>query len=137
MLPEAPAALEGLSVDTLCARLHLAAQADGSFRHAGPPLLVLLPAAVFLPWQRSSHASRLHHVAGAPLALSLSPDGHHAEARHMQKDRTDDIAAACWHTAETLGHWSLIALERADGATLELAAPDWFPTPMAAPQGHG
>ena len=31
-------------------------------------------------------------------------------------------------TAETLGHWSLIALERADEATLELAAPDWFPT---------
>lgn len=136
MSAEDAAVLNKLSADAICARLHLSAYGDGSFRHQGSPELILLPVGEILPWQYRAAPISLHHIAGAPVALTLSPNGRDAQARHLQDGQTAEIAAACWHTGETLGHWSLIGLDNETGAPAELAAPDWFPTPMAKAEGE-
>ena len=143
MFPDRQDALDDLSLEALCARFQLTPHGDGSFRHSEPATdaaaqkteYILLPAAEYLPWQRCDGAVTLHHIAGGPLALSLSPDGHHAEAHHLHKHQHVEIDAKNWHTAETLGRWSLIALTRLDAAQTEPAAENWFPSPMASPQG--
>ena len=136
MSAEDAAALNGLSADAVCHRLHLTAYGDGSFRHQGTPELILLPVGEILPWQRRTAPITIYHIAGAPVALTLSPNGYDAEAHHLQDGQAAGIGPACWHTGETLGHWSLIRVDNETDAQAELAAPDWFPTPMAETEGE-
>jgi len=76
--------------------------------------------------------------AGAPLALTTSPDGHDAAAYHLGPHLAGGqqphicIAPNVWKTAETLGEWTLLSCQsapapKADG--LEIAPADWFPKP--------
>lgn len=135
------AALDGLSFADLCARLQLSAAEDGTWRHALADendtsgtggMLIALPVGEIVPWQRCPTARGLLHIAGAPMALSLSPDGHSAEAHHLTANAEFTIAAHCWHTIESFGNWSLFEVTGGDS---ELAPADWFPTPMGHPQG--
>lgn len=135
--------LDGLSQNEVCDRLGLQPQADGTFaRQEEAHRLLLLPLGEILPWQKADDALDFHFIAGAAAALSWSPDGHDAEAAHLGETlphhrAAQAIAANIWLTAESLGAWSLVAL---NGATRETqfteAAPNWYPTPLKKTQGE-
>lgn len=136
-------ALNGLSQEAICAKLGLGPQDDGTFQHQDANRrLVLLPLGEILPWQKADTGLTFRFLAGDALALSWSGDGHNAEAAHLGASLphhrlSQNIAAHVWLTAESLGTWSLMALDGAHSATrFEAAAPDWYPTPIAATQGE-
>jgi predicted cupin superfamily sugar epimerase len=89
-------------------------------------------------WHRMDSSESWYWHAGAPLALTTSPDGHDAAAYHLGPHLAGGqqphicIAPHVWKTAETLGAWTLLSCQaapalQADG--LEIAAADWFPKP--------
>lgn len=63
------------------------APVDGS-RGAGTAIYFLLAADAFSHWHRVDAAEAWHWYAGGPLALSMSADGHDAEAVHLGPDLT-------------------------------------------------
>lgn len=99
----------------------------------------LLKAGEVSAWHRVNDAAELWlYHAGAPLVLTLSPNGHDAEAHYLGPDvlagQKPQIAipAGWWQTAESLGHWTLVSCAVApafDFAGFEMAPPDWRPTP--------
>lgn len=136
-------ALRGLSDTDICARFGMQRQLNGCFMPpAAAPPYILLPVGECLAWQKIDADIDFVYVAGAPLALSWSEDGNHASAIHMGNTLphhlpAQRLAKQVWHTAESLGAWSVMALIglRAD-SPIEAAPVDWFPTPMAAPLGQ-
>ena len=89
-------------------------------------------------WHRVDATEIWHWYAGAPLALTVSPNGHDAEAHRLgpnlaQAERPQAIVPATWwQTAESLGEWTLVGCTVAPGFTFEgfeMAPPDWRPTP--------
>lgn len=112
---------------------------EGGGRGAVTQIYYLLAAGELSAWHRVTDATEIwHHYAGAPLVLTLSPNGHDAEAHKLG----DDILAGqkpqvvvppgWWQTAESLGPWTLCGCTVApafefDG--FEMAPPDWRPMP--------
>lgn len=90
-------------------------------------------------WHRVHGSAEVwHHYAGGPLALTLSPNGHDAEAHRLGKNITMGekpqivVPAGWWQTAESLGVWTLVGCTVAPGfdfANFEMAPPDWRPAP--------
>ncbi len=111
---------------------------DGS-RGLQTAIYYLLQAGEVSAWHRVTDAVELWHwYAGGPLALTLSPDGHDAEAIHLgphlaARQRPQAVVpAGCWQTAESLGRWTLCGCTVSPGfefSGFELAPPDWRPTP--------
>ncbi|MCR9174385.1 MAG: cupin domain-containing protein [Alphaproteobacteria bacterium] len=111
---------------------------DGS-RGAMTQIFYLLEAGDLSAWHRVTDATEIWHWhAGAPLALTLSPDGHDAEAHTMGGDLLAGqkphvvVPANWWQTAESLGHWTLVGCTVAPAfefSGFEMAPPDWRPTP--------
>ncbi|QXM23729.1 cupin domain-containing protein [Elioraea tepida] len=110
---------------------------DGS-RGAGTAILFLLAAERHSHWHRVDAAELWLWHAGAPLVLTLSPDGHDAEAHLLGPDLGAGqhpqrlVPAGWWQTAASLGRWTLVSCTvspafRFEG--FELAPPDWRPTP--------
>ena len=145
-MPQSGAAdWDGLSAAELTARLGLTAGPDGLAQHvdAAQPQVktVLFDVGDMLDWQKIDAPLQIDFLAGAPLAVSWSADGHDAEAAHLGHDGgaalrpAQSIAAQSWLTAESLGRWSLIQLT-ADRPWAEIgteAAPaGWFPQPRPA-----
>ena len=106
--------------------------------------LMLLDSDGFYSWQRLSQAQSWHWLAGAPVVVTASPDGHDAQAAHLGPDAALnqqarlDFAAHIWQTATTLGAWSLVRCDTEaapDAASIEMASPDWFPKPRAPKAG--
>jgi hypothetical protein len=99
----------------------------------------LLQAGEVSAWHRVTDATEIWYFqAGDPLVLTLSPDGHDAEARHLGPDLAAGqrpqlvVPANCWQTAESLGRWTLVACAVAPAfefESFELAPPDWRPAP--------
>ena len=99
----------------------------------------LLQAGELSAWHRVTDAVELWHwYAGGPLALTLSPNGHDAEAIRLGPDLASGqrpqavVPAGCWQTAESLGHWTLCGCTVSPSfefSGFELAPPDWRPTP--------
>ena len=99
----------------------------------------LLEAGEVSHWHRLSNATEIwHFYAGAPLVITVSPNGHDAQAHRMGAnlalgERPQMIVpAGWWQTATSLGHWTLVGCTMAPGFTFdafELAPPDWRPTP--------
>jgi predicted cupin superfamily sugar epimerase len=97
----------------------------------------LLEAGDVSAWHRVRDAVEVwHYYAGAPLSLSLCPDG----GRISQMTLGSDLAAGerpqhvvpvnCWQTARSLGVWTLVGCTVAPGfdfASFELAEPGWEP----------
>lgn len=88
--------------------------ADGG-RGAGTAIYYLLQAGEISRWHRVVDASEVWHwYAGAPLALTLSPEGLNAETRHLGPDLTAGqqpqaiVPAGMWQMAESLGEWTLV-----------------------------
>lgn len=120
--------------------------ADGGRGHM-TAIHYLLEAGDLSAWHRVTDADEiwLFH-AGAPLALTLSPDGHDAESHRLGPDPVTGqkpqvlVPKGWWQTAESLGHWTLVSCTVAPAFSFdgfEMAPPDWRPTPRRSSDGAG
>ena len=100
----------------------------------------LLTADDFSHWHRVDAVEVFHHYAGAPLSMTLSPDGHKAEAFRLGSQFAAGeqpqliVPKGCWQTATSLGAWTLVGCTVAPAfefSGFELAPPDWRPIPKA------
>lgn len=89
-------------------------------------------------WHRVDAVETWHWYAGAPLALTVSENGHDAWSLHLGPEfrlghRPQGIVpTGAWQTAVSLGRWTLVGCTVAPGfefSGFELAPPDWHPTP--------
>lgn len=122
---------------------------DSRLDHDGRPystaIHFLLGAGDVSHWHRVTDAAEvwLYH-AGAPLALTVSPNGHDAESHRlgMNLDFGERpqlvVPANWWQTATSLGAWTLVSCTVAPGfvySSFEMAPPDWRPTPRPSSSG--
>lgn len=147
-----PHAIDGMSADQVVERLGLAPHPEGGFyretfrdsrlladgRAASTAIYYLLGLGDVSEWHRVDAAEVWHFYAGAPLVLTVSPNGHDAEARHLGPDLMRGqspqivVPAGWWQTATSLGAWTLVGCTVAPGfdfAGFEMAPPGWRPTP--------
>ncbi|MEL6773187.1 MAG: cupin domain-containing protein [Pseudomonadota bacterium] len=111
--------------------------ADGG-RSPGTAIYFLLDAGEFSHWHRVDADETWHWYAGGPLSLSLSPNGHDAEAHVLgpeilagQRPQIT-VPAGWWQAATSLGAYTLVGCTVAPGFEFEgfeLAPPDWRPMP--------
>lgn len=83
----------------------------------------------YLSWRRLNKDVRLRLSDGDPVVLSMSKNGHDAEAMYLQS--VADVAfidTGCWFTAETLGVSSTLKIDPGDYKE-ELAPEEWRPSP--------
>lgn len=118
------------------------AEGDGDGRGASTAIYYLLAGGDCSAWHRVDAAEVWHYYAGAPMAITLSPNGHDAEAHRLGTDLVGGerpqvvVPAGWWQTAESLGHWTLVGCTVAPGFTFEgfeMAPPDWRPVPRRSP----
>ncbi|WP_181704612.1 cupin domain-containing protein [Chthonobacter rhizosphaerae] len=116
-----------------------ATDADGRSRSTA--IYFLLGAGDVSAWHRVDAVEVWHWHAGAPLALTISPNGHDASSIRLGPDVLTGqrpqavVPAHHWQTAESLGAWTLVGCTVAPGFRFEgfeLAPPDWRPTPRPA-----
>jgi predicted cupin superfamily sugar epimerase len=146
--------LNGLSAAEVIRLLELKPHPEGghyreTFRDpAGPEgrgfstaIYYLLDVGETSEWHRVDAAEIWHHYAGAPLVITLSPNGHDASAHHLGKDLSAGqrpqivVPAGHWQSATSLGAWTLVGCTVAPGFSFsgfEMAPPDWRPTPRSA-----
>ncbi len=112
------------------------AEHDG--RAASSAIYYLLDVGEVAEWHRVDAVEIWHWYAGAPLVLTLSPNGHDAAAHHLGPDLAAGqrpqlaVPEGHWQTATSLGAWTLVGCTVAPGfrfAGFELAPPGWRPTP--------
>ena len=110
---------------------------DGE-RSVGTAIYYLLEADQFSHWHRVDAAEIWHWHSGAPLALTLSPDGHDAEAKVLGPELAQHqrpqiiIPPGWWQTAASLGRFTLVSCTVSPGfefSGFEMAPPDWRPQP--------
>jgi predicted cupin superfamily sugar epimerase len=113
-----------------------AVDADGRGRSTA--IYYLLAAGDVSEWHRVDAAEVWHWYAGAPLVLTLSPNGHDAAATilgpQLQTGQRPQVVvpAGHWQTATSLGTWTLVGCTVAPAfafAGFELAPPGWRPIP--------
>ncbi len=113
-----------------------ASGADG--RPRSTAILFLLAGDEVSEWHRVDAAEVWHWHAGAPLVITLSPNGHDAAAHRLGPDLRAAqslqlaVPAHCWQTAASLGAWTLVGCTVAPGFRFEgfeLAPPNWRPMP--------
>jgi predicted cupin superfamily sugar epimerase len=111
-------------------------EAEG--RSVGTAIYYLLDTGETSEWHRVDAAEIWHHYAGAPLVISVSPNGHDASAHHLGTDLAAGqrpqfvVPANCWQSATSLGAWTLVGCTVAPGfvfEAFEMAPPGWRPTP--------
>lgn len=140
-----------MTADEIVAALGLVPHPEGgayreTFRHAPPgggrgamtAIYYLLRAGEFSHWHRVDAAEIWHFHAGAPLVLTISPNGHDAHAHVLGTELAAGqrpqivVPAGHWQTATSLGAWTLVGCTVGPAfefAGFELAPPDWRPTP--------
>ena len=137
--------MDHLSATEIVNLLQMAPHPEGgyykeTFRdEASTAIYYLLEAGDHSHWHRVHGSSEIwHHYAGGPLALTLSPNGHDAEAHRLGKNIDAGekpqlvVPAGWWQTAESLGHWTLVGCTVAPGfdfENFEMAPDDWRPVP--------
>lgn len=145
-------AIDGLTADEVVRRMELKPHPEGGFyretyrdpatsaegRAVSTAIYYLLGLGDVSEWHRVDAAEVWHYYAGAPLVITLSPNGHDAEARRLGPDLLRGqapqivVPAGWWQTATSLGAWTLVGCTVAPGfdfAGFELAPPGWRPTP--------
>lgn len=89
-------------------------------------------------WHRVDAVESWHWYAGAPLALTVSENGHDVWQRHLGPDLAQDqepqlvVPANAWQTARSLGAWTLVGCAVAPAFRFEgfvLAPKGWEPQP--------
>lgn len=117
------------------------AEADVDGRATGTAIYYLLEADQFSHWHKVDATEIWHWYAGAPLSLTMSPDGHDAEARLLGPEFAVGqrpqliVPAGWWQCATSLGAFTLVGATVSPGfefAGFELAPPNWRPTPRPA-----
>ena len=107
-------------------------------RAASSLIYFLLAAGEVSDWHRVDAAEVWHFYAGAPLVITVSPNGHDAAAHHLGPDLEARqkpqfvVPQGWWQTATSLGRWTLVGCTVAPAfefAGFELAPEDWRPTP--------
>lgn len=107
-------------------------------RAASTAIYYLLGAGEVSEWHRVDAAEIWHWYAGAPMVITISPNGHDAAAAHLGPELAAGqrpqlvVPAGHWQTATSLGAWTLVGCTVAPGfefAGFELAPPDWRPVP--------
>ena len=137
--------MDHLSATEIVNLLEMAPHPEGgyykeTFRDdASTAIYYLLEAGDHSHWHRVHGSSEVwHHYAGGPLALTLSANGHDAEAQRLGKNIDAGekaplvVPAGWWQTAESLGHWTLVGCTVAPGfdfENFEMAPDDWRPVP--------
>ena len=107
-------------------------------RSVGSAIYYLLDVGEVSAWHRVDAAEIWHWHAGAPLVITVSPNGHDAQARYLGSDLAGGqhpqivVPEGHWQTATSLGAWTLVGCTvspafRFEG--FEMAPPDWRPTP--------
>jgi hypothetical protein len=117
----------------------------GGGRGAGTAILFLLRRGERSHWHRVDAIEIWHFHAGAPLALSQSPDGGAVSTAILGGDLAAGqqpqliVPAGAWQAARSLGDWTLVGCTVSpafDFAGFELAPPGWRPAgeaPYGAP----
>lgn len=112
---------------------------DGGRDHS-TAIYFLLAAGEVSHWHKVDAVEVWHWYAGAPLTLSISPNGHDAEnvrlgPNLLAGERPQAVVPAhAWQAAESLGAWTLIGCTVSPGFVFEgfeLAPPDWRPVPRS------
>ena len=107
-------------------------------RSVGTAIYYLLDVGETSAWHRVDAAEIWLWHAGAPLVLTVSPNGHDAAAHHLGPDLLHGqrpqrvVPAGHWQTATSLGAWTLVSCTVSPGfdfSGFEMAPPDWRPTP--------
>lgn len=115
--------------------------ADATGRSFGTAIYYLLEAREVSEWHRVDAAEIWHYYAGAPLVLTISPNGHDASAHHLGPVLTTGqrpqivVPRGHWQSATSLGAWTLVGCTVAPGfefAGFEMASPGWRPSPRNA-----
>lgn len=116
----------------------------GGGRGAGTAIYYLLGPGDVSHWHRVDADEGWHWYGGAPLVLSMSPNGHDASAHHLGPDIGAGqrpflmVPRGVWQSATSLGRWTLAGCTVCpafDFAGFELAPPDWRPTPRKPTRG--
>lgn len=113
-------------------------------RPVGTSILYLLAEGEPSAWHRIDAVEVWHFHAGAPLTLSIAPDGE--PARRVRLGTGPDpgvrpqavVPAGAWQSARTEGAWTLVGCSVAPGFVFEgfeLAPPGWEPPPGGAGSG--
>jgi predicted cupin superfamily sugar epimerase len=145
-------AIDGLTAEEVVRRLDLKPHPEGGFyretfrdtrvdgegRAVSTAIYYLLGLGEVSEWHRVDATEIWHHYAGAPMVITLSANGHDAQAHHLGTDFMRGqapqviVPAHCWQTATSLGAWTLVGCTVAPGfdfAGFEMAPPDWRPVP--------
>jgi predicted cupin superfamily sugar epimerase len=114
------------------------ARTDAAGRSVGTAIYYLLGLGEVSDWHRVDATEIWHWHAGAPMVLTLSANGHDAQAHHLgpalaagQRPQLV-VPAGWWQSATSLGAWTLVGCTVSPGfdfAGFELAPPGWRPTP--------
>jgi hypothetical protein len=120
--------------------------AEGTGRAASTAIYFLLEMGQVSRWHRVDAAEIWHFHAGAPLALSMSPDADQSPTElRLGIDFASGevpqivVPAGYWQQARSLGAWTLVGCTVAPGFTFdrfELAAEDFEPGPTRGPGRH-
>ena len=111
---------------------------DANGRAASTLIYYLLDTGDVSEWHRVDATEIFHWYAGAPLVITLSPNGHDAEARYLGPDLAAGqrpqlvVPKGWWQTATSLGAWTLVGCSVAPGfefSGFEMAPEGWRPTP--------
>jgi hypothetical protein len=111
---------------------------DAEGRSASTAILFLLGIGEVSAWHRVDATEIWHFHAGAPLLLSISPDGHETTSQHLGPaidiGQTPQfvVLPGVWQSAVSLGSWTLVGCTVAPGFTFEgfeMAPPGWRPKP--------
>ncbi|MEE2953142.1 MAG: cupin domain-containing protein [Pseudomonadota bacterium] len=120
-------------------------QVDAEGRAHSTAIYYLLEAGDTSAWHKVSDAVEVwHYYAGAPLVITVSPDGHDASAHHLGPDIASGqrpqfvVPAGWWQTATSLGRYTLVGCTVSPAfrfESFEMAPDDWRPTPRP-PKGR-
>jgi predicted cupin superfamily sugar epimerase len=111
---------------------------DANGRALSTLIYFLLDVGDVSAWHRVDAAEVWHYYAGAPLVLTMSPNGHDASSSYLGPQFAAGqrpqivVPAGHWQTATSLGEWTLVGCTVAPGfefSGFELAPPNWRPTP--------
>ncbi len=107
-------------------------------RASSTAIYYLLDVGEVSEWHRVDAVETWHWHAGAPMVITLSPNGHDATAHHLGPELGAGqrpqlvVPAGHWQTATSLGAWTLVGCTVAPGFRFEgfeMAPAAWRPRP--------